>query len=90
MVTCDDDDLASRAVWADAGEFCEHVARKQHETNAHLWLFCKVSAVDDKRWIPLNNVIYAAYESSCDVNSALVLSRSRDAAVSFVTEVGVR
>ena len=90
MVTCDDDDLASRAVWADAGEFCEHVARKQHKANAHLWLFSKVSAVNNKWWIPLDDVIYAAYKSSGDINSALVLSRSRDAAVSFVTEVGVR
>ena len=90
MVSCDDDDLASCAIWADAGEFCEHVASKQHEADAHLWLFGKVSAVNDKWRVPLDDVVYAACKSSGDVDSALVLSRSRDAAVSFITKVGVR
>jgi hypothetical protein len=55
-----------------------------------LWLFGKVSAVNDKWWVPLDDVVYATYKSSGDIDSALVLSRSRDAAVSFITKVGVR
>jgi hypothetical protein len=89
VVPSDQHNLASCTVRTYAGEFLQLLSGEQHEPDTHMRTLCEVAAVDDERWIPLDDVVTDAYEGADDVHAALVLAVRAHGAVGVIPEMGV-